>query len=157
MSRLSRYGGPGKGEWGEMLRPRGRKVKILAPLGPASASPEMIRALVEAGADAFRINMSHGSQAEKAKLVEAIRALEKTLHRPMTILFDLQGPKLRVGKFKGGSAVLEPGTLFVLDRSKEPGDASRVELPHPELFEVLAKDATLLIDDGKVRLRVAAV
>ena len=140
-----------------MLKPRARKVKILATLGPASSDPEMIRALAEAGADAFRINMSHGSQAEKAKLVEAIRALEKTLHRPMTIVFDLQGPKLRVGKFKGGSAQLTPGHMFVLDRNKEPGDSGRVELPHPELFEAVQKDARLLIDDGKIRLRVAAV
>ena len=107
-----------------MLKPRARKVKILATLGPASSDPDMIRALVEAGADAFRINMSHGSQAEKAKLVEAIRGLEKTLHRPMTIVFDLQGPKLRVGKFKGGSAQLTSGHMFVLDRDKEPGDAT---------------------------------
>jgi pyruvate kinase len=140
-----------------MLKPRERKVKILATLGPASSSPEMIRALVEAGADAFRINMSHGSQAEKAKLVDTIRALEKSLHRPMTIVFDLQGPKLRVGKFKGGSAVLEQGRLFVLDRNHEPGDATRVELPHPELFKAVKKDTWLLIDDGKIRLRVAAV
>jgi pyruvate kinase len=146
----NRYGEP-------MLKPRARKVKILATLGPASSDPEMIRALVEAGADAFRINMSHGSQAEKAKLVEAIRALEKTLYRPMTIVFDLQGPKLRVGKFKGGSAQLTEGHMFVLDRAHEPGDASRVELPHPELFEALKKDAQLLIDDGKIRLRVVAV
>jgi pyruvate kinase len=140
-----------------MLRPRERKVKILATLGPASSDPDMIRALVEAGADAFRINMSHGSPAEKAKLVEAIRALEKTLHRPMTIVFDLQGPKLRVGKFKGGSAQLAVGQMFVLDRDKEQGDAHRVELPHPELFAALTKDAQLLIDDGKIRLRVVAV
>ena len=123
-----------------MLRPRGRKVKILATLGPASSSPETIRALMEAGADAFRINMSHGSQAEKARLVEAIRGLEKSLHRPTTIVFDLQGPKLRVGKFKGGSAELVNGHMFVFDRSKEPGDASRVELPHPELFQSVKKD-----------------
>ncbi len=140
-----------------MLRPRARKVKILATLGPASSSPETIRALMDAGADAFRINMSHGGQAEKARLVESIRALEKTLHRPTTILFDLQGPKLRVGKFKGGSAELVRGRMFVLDRKREPGDATRVELPHPELFEAVKKDTRLLIDDGKVRLRVAAV
>ncbi|MDV3257361.1 MAG: pyruvate kinase [Sphingomonas sp.] len=140
-----------------MLRPRARKVKILATLGPASSSPEMIRALMDAGADAFRINMSHGGQAEKARLVESIRALEKTLHRPTTILFDLQGPKLRVGKFKGGSAELVKGRMFVLDRNREPGDATRVELPHPELFEAVKKDTRLLIDDGKIRLRVAAV
>ena len=77
-----------------MLRPRARKVKILATLGPASSSPEMIRALMDAGADAFRINMSHGSQAEKARLVESIRALEKTLHRPTTILFDRDGKEV---------------------------------------------------------------
>ena len=100
--------------------------------------------------------MSHGSQAEKAKLVETIRALEKTLHRPTTILFDLQGPKLRVGKFKGGSAELKHGHLFVFDRKKEPGDATRVELPHPKLFEAVKKDTHLLIDDGKVRLRTVA-
>jgi pyruvate kinase len=140
-----------------MLKPRARKVKILATLGPASSSPEMIRALIEAGADAFRINMSHGSQAEKAKLVEAIRALEKTLHRPTTIVFDLQGPKLRVGKFKGGSAQLVAGHMFVLDRDKDAGDATRVELPHPELFQAVKKDASLLIDDGKIRLRVVGV
>jgi pyruvate kinase len=140
-----------------MLKPRERKVKILATLGPASSSPDMIRALHDAGADAFRINMSHGSQAEKAKLVDAIRALEKTVHRPITILFDLQGPKLRVGKFQGGSAMLTAGHMFVLDRDKSPGDSTRVELPHPELFKAVTKDARLLIDDGKVRLRVAAI
>ena len=140
-----------------MLKPRARKVKILATLGPASSSPEMIRALIEAGADAFRINMSHGGQAEKAMLVEAIRALEKTLHRPTTIVFDLQGPKLRVGKFKGGSAQLVAGHMFVLDRDKGAGDATRVELPHPELFQAVKKDASLLIDDGKIRLRVVGV
>ena len=140
-----------------LLKPRERKVKILATLGPASSSPEMIRALMEAGADAFRINMSHGNQADKARLVEAIRGLEKTLGRPTTILFDLQGPKLRVGKFKGGSALLEAGHMFVLDRDSAPGDATRVELPHPELFAAVKKDARLLIDDGKIRLKVVAV
>jgi pyruvate kinase len=140
-----------------ILKPRARKVKILATLGPASSSPEMIRALMEAGADAFRINMSHGNQDDKAKLVEAIRALEKSLHRPTTILFDLQGPKLRVGSFAGGSAMLTAGQMFVLDRDPTPGDATRVELPHPELFDAVKKDARLLIDDGKVRLRIVGV
>ncbi|MCA1653477.1 MAG: pyruvate kinase, partial [Sphingomonadales bacterium] len=150
---------PGKMETdvGTMLKPRARKVKILATLGPASSSPEMIRALVEAGADAFRINMSHGDQADKIRLVDIIRALEKSLHRPTTILFDLQGPKLRVGNFKGGSAMLEAGRKFVFDRDDTPGNAGRVELPHPELFAAVSKGARLLIDDGKVRLRVATV
>ncbi|MDQ3074746.1 MAG: pyruvate kinase [Pseudomonadota bacterium] len=140
-----------------ILKPRERKVKILATLGPASSPPEMIRALMEAGADAFRINMSHGNQADKVKLVEAIRDLEKSLHRPTTIVFDLQGPKLRVGSFEGGSAMLEGGQVFTFDRDPKPGDASRVELPHPELFAAVKQDARLLIDDGKVRLKVTSV
>src|SRR3954467_15688748 len=87
--------------------PRSRKVRILATLGPASNSPEMIRRLVEAGADAFRVNMSHGTHADHANVIEIIRGLEKDLDRPMTILADLQGPKLRVGKFEGGGADLK--------------------------------------------------
>ena len=140
-----------------MLKPRARKVKILATLGPASSSPERILALMEAGADAFRINMSHGEQADKVALVEAIRGLEKTLRRPTTILFDLQGPKLRVGRFKGGSVMLETGQRFVLDVSPAQGDAARVQLPHPELFASLKAGDRLLIDDGKVRLKALDV
>src|SRR6185437_2881779 len=119
----------------ETLAPRSRKVKILATLGPASSDAKMIRRLVLAGADAFRINMSHGDQKTKAKLVEHIRALEKEFHRPSTILFDLQGPKLRVGHFAGGRTVLEKGSRFIFDRSKKAGDNTRVQLPHAELFE----------------------
>ena len=140
-----------------MLKPRARKVRILATLGPASSSPEMIRALVEAGADAFRINMSHGSQAEKAKLVEAIRALEKELHRPTTILVDLQGPKLRVGKFKGGRPSSRPARLRASTATRSRATRRGSSCPHPELFEAVETGARLLIDDGKVRLRVAAV
>ncbi len=138
----------------ETLAPRSRKVKILATLGPASSSPAMIRKLLFAGADAFRINMSHGTQAQKAKLVEAIRALEKDTHRPTTILFDLQGPKLRVGKFEGGTALLQNGERFVLDRDRQTGNSVRVELPHPELFEAIKPGDRVLIDDGKIRLKV---
>ena len=137
--------------------PRGRKVRILATLGPASDTPEMIAKLMRAGADAFRINMSHGDQATKTKLVQSIRGLEKELGRPTTILFDLQGPKLRVGKIAGGGTTVETGSRFLLDRSSEPGDSTRVELPHPELFAAVSEGDRLLIDDGKVRLRVAAV
>ncbi len=138
------------------IKPRGRKVRILATLGPASNSPSMIRELSEAGADAFRINMSHGTQAEKVALVEAIRALETEIGRPTTILFDLQGPKLRVGDFEGGAAVLAAGASFVLDRDTSPGNSERVELPHSELFEAVGAGDRLLIDDGRVRLRVTA-
>ena len=120
------------------IKPRARKVRILATLGPASSSPAMIRKLSEAGADAFRINMSHGTQEEKAALVRAIRGLEEETGRPTTILVDLQGPKLRVGDFEGGSAVMEAGSTFWLDRETAAGSVERVELPHPELFEAVS-------------------
>ena len=139
------------------IAPRNRKVRILATLGPASSSPEMIRKLFLAGADTFRINMSHGAHADKVPLVQAIRALEEELGRVTTILFDLQGPKLRVGRFADGRVMLETGQMFVLDRSNQPGDASRVELPHPEIFEALEVGARLLLDDGKLVLRVLSV
>ena len=141
----------------ELFAPRSRKVKILATLGPASSDPAMIRRLMIAGADAFRINMSHGDQADKAALVDAIRALEKELKRPSTILFDLQGPKLRVGRFKGGSATLATGDRFTLDAKHTAGNAERVELPHPELFAVIRPGDRILIDDGKVRLKAVEV
>ena len=136
------------------ISPRSRKVRILATLGPASNTPEMIEALFDAGADAFRINMSHGDQASKVPVFEAIRGLEKKLGRPSTILADLQGPKLRVGKFAEGKATLIAGHEFTLDRDSTPGDATRVELPHREIFEAAVADARLLLDDGKMVLRV---
>ncbi|MBV9529395.1 pyruvate kinase [Sphingomonas sp.] len=138
----------------ETLPPRARKVKILATLGPASSTPEMIRQLMIAGADAFRINMSHGDQQAKAALVNAIRALEEEFRRPTTILFDLQGPKLRVGHFDSGATQLKTGERFIFDRRASSGDAHRVELPHPELFEAVKPGTNILIDDGKVRLKV---
>ena len=141
----------------DRLPPRQRKVKILATLGPASSDPKMIRKLMLAGADAFRINMSHGDRRQKARLVEHIRALEKEFRRPTTIVFDLQGPKLRVGHFEGGAAVVEKGARFILDRDSAPGDGGRVQLPHPELFEAVKAGARILIDDGKIRLTVVEV
>jgi pyruvate kinase len=138
----------------ETLAPRARKVKILATLGPASSDAKTIRKLMLVGADAFRINMSHGDQKQKAKLVSAIRALEKEFHRPTTILFDLQGPKLRVGHFEGGRTLLEKGKRFIFDRSDEAGNSGRVQLPHAELFESVRPGTNILIDDGKVRLNV---
>jgi len=98
------------------LDPRGRKVKILATLGPASREPEMLRRLFRAGADAFRINMSHGDHAAHAEAIRAIRALEKEFNRPITVLCDLQGPKLRVGTFAEERAVIPHGHRFTLDR-----------------------------------------
>lgn len=136
------------------FRPRNRKVKILATTGPASRSPEMLRKLFVAGADAFRVNMSHGDHAFHAETIKNIRDLEKEFHRPITILCDLQGPKLRVGTFKDGQAVIRHSGHFTLDRNPEPGDENRVCLPHPELFGLLNKGQRLLINDGKIRLRV---
>ena len=141
----------------QAISPRSRKVRVLATLGPASGSPEMIEKLFRAGADAFRINMSHGDQASKIPLFEAIRAMEATTGRPTTILADLQGPKLRVGKFAEGKVMLVTGHQFTLDRDPTPGDATRVELPHREIFEAAHPDARLLLDDGKLVLRVTDV
>src|SRR5688572_28148467 len=128
------------------ISPRSRKVRVLATLGPASNTVEMIERLYEAGADAFRVNMSHGDQVSKVPVIEAIRSLEKKYGRPTTILADLQGPKLRVGKFAEGKVVLETGQQFTLDRDPTPGDATRVELPHREIFEAAHEDARLLLD-----------
>ena len=136
------------------LPPRARKVRILATLGPASRTPEMIEKLARAGADAFRVNMSHGTQDDHKAVIAAIRSLEKTLGRPSTILADLQGPKLRVGTFAGGKVELKTGAIFRLDRAPEPGDDTRVTLPHREIFEALEVGARLLLDDGKLVLRV---
>ncbi|MCC2980470.1 pyruvate kinase [Sphingomonas sp. IC4-52] len=136
------------------ITPRSRKVRVLATLGPASNTPGMIAKLFEAGADAFRINMSHGDQQSKVAVIQAIRALEKSHGRPTTILADLQGPKLRVGRFADGRVELAPGATFVLDRDPTPGDAGRVELPHREIFDAIERGARLLLDDGKLVLRV---
>ncbi|MDP1027216.1 pyruvate kinase [Sphingomonas sp. KR1UV-12] len=138
----------------QAFAPRSRKVRVLATLGPASNSPEMIATLFQAGADAFRINMSHGDQQSKVAVIQAIRAMETRFRRPTTILADLQGPKLRVGKFADGKVELVTGSTFILDRDPTPGDATRVELPHREIFAAIEPGARLLLDDGKLVLRV---
>jgi pyruvate kinase len=141
----------------DAVAPRSRKVKILATLGPASSDLRTIRKLMVCGADAFRINMSHGDHKQKAKLVASIRKLEKEFGRPTTIVFDLQGPKLRVGHFNGGEALLEKGGRFIFDDDERAGNKRRVLLPHPELFQAVTAGARILIDDGKVRLKVLDV
>jgi len=137
--------------------PRTRKVRILATLGPASDSPEMIRRLAEAGADAFRINMSHGDHKDHARRIAAVRALEGALGRPTTILADLQGPKLRVGRFEGDKAELKTGQSFVFDQETALGDATRAPLLHPEIFAAVEAGTRLLVDDGKLVFRVVVV
>jgi len=136
------------------LAPRARQARIVATLGPASRTPDIIERLIRAGADAFRINMSHGAHDDHAPVIAAIRGLEKSLLRPTTILADLQGPKLRVGTFVGGRVELKAGSLFRLDADPVPGDATRSFLPHPEIFAALEPGARLLLDDGKLVLRV---
>lgn len=133
---------------------RKRNVKIVATLGPASSTHEMISALHKAGADVFRLNMSHGTHAELAERHHIIREVEAATGSPIAILADLQGPKLRVGAFVGGAAELEPGQGFRLDLDPAPGDARRVQLPHREIFDALEPGASLLVNDGKIRLRV---
>ncbi|MGY6547562.1 MAG: pyruvate kinase [Roseinatronobacter sp.] len=133
---------------------RHRMIKIVATLGPASSSHEMIRKLFEAGADVFRLNMSHGSHAEIAARHAIIRQVEAELGRPIGILADLQGPKLRVGEFASGAEDLQEGQAFRLDLDDAPGDSHRVNLPHPEIFKALEPGAQLLVNDGKIRLHV---
>ena len=133
---------------------RHRNVKIVATLGPASSSKEMIRKLFDAGADVFRLNMSHGNHDDHRARHATIREIEAETGRPIAILADLQGPKLRVGQFADGSAELHEGSRFRFDLDPAPGDAQRVHLPHREIFEALEPGSELLVNDGKIRLRV---
>lgn len=133
---------------------RRRRTKIIATLGPASSSPDMLARLFQAGADVFRLNFSHGTHADHAERFRMIRELEERFQRPIGILADVQGPKLRVGNFSGGRVHLQTGHSFQLDLNPTPGNATRVNLPHPEIIEAANIGTTLLLDDGKLRLRV---
>ncbi|MDH3314200.1 MAG: pyruvate kinase [Gammaproteobacteria bacterium] len=133
---------------------RHRNAKIIATLGPATSGAKKIHDLFIAGADVFRLNFSHGSVDDHRKRVEIIRSLEKQTGRPVGILLDLQGPKIRVGNILDGKATLQEGQTFTLDGSEEPGDATRAPLPHPEVFAALRPGTALLIDDGRIRLEV---
>ncbi|MBK1635539.1 pyruvate kinase [Rhodovulum adriaticum] len=131
-----------------------RNLKVVATLGPSSDDYDMIRALVEAGADVFRLNMSHGTHDEIARRHGIIRQIEADMRRPIAILADLQGPKLRCGTFANGAEEIEEGQAFRFDLDEAPGDATRVQLPHREIFAALKPGATLLVNDGKLRLTV---
>src|SRR3712207_85722 len=136
---------------------RQNKAKIVATLGPASSTPEVVRALFGAGADVFRLNFSHGSHEEHRQRYDAIRRIEAEAGRPIGVLADLQGPKLRVGRLAEGRVLLAEGRLLRFDLDPAPGTAERVPLPHPELFRALAPGVQLLLDDGKLRLEVEEV
>jgi pyruvate kinase len=135
---------------------RQRNAKIVATLGPTSSEPQTIEALFRHGVDVFRLNFSHGTTEDHRKRMEAIREVEKTAGRPIGVLMDLQGPKLRIGTFAHDAVVLIEGAPFRLDLDPEPGSAERVCLPHPEVFEILKPGLSLLLDDGKLRLEVVS-
>jgi pyruvate kinase len=134
-----------------------RRTKIVATLGPASSDRAVIAKLFKAGADVFRINMSHTTHERMRELVASIRAVESDNGRPIGILVDLQGPKLRVGTFADGAVTLEKGAAFTLDADKAGGDGARVQLPHPEIFAAIEVGHALLLDDGKIRLTATEV
>lgn len=133
---------------------RERSVKIVATLGPSSSTIAVIRELFKAGADVFRLNFSHGTHEEQKARYDIIREIEGEFDRPICVLADLQGPKLRVGKFANGTEELEEGQAFRLDLDQAEGDNQRVCLPHKEIFAALEMGSTLLVNDGKIRLRV---
>ncbi|WP_079201727.1 pyruvate kinase [Pseudomonas sp. CC6-YY-74] len=133
-----------------------KKVKILATLGPAIKTIDEIRQLVEAGVNLFRLNFSHGEHADHAQRYDWVREVEQQLNTPIGILMDLQGPKLRVGRFKEGKVNLQRGQTLRLDLDSTPGDAQRVNLPHPEIIEALQPGMSLLLDDGRLRLQVTS-
>jgi pyruvate kinase len=133
---------------------RNRKVKILATLGPASKTPDMIEQLFVAGVDVFRINMSHTSHDMLRELHGHIRSVEAKLGRPIGILADLQGPKIRIGSFGAKDVRINAGETFVFDTDKTPGDAKRVYLPHPEIFAAAKVGDNLLLNDGRLRVEI---
>jgi pyruvate kinase len=136
-----------------MIR-RNRQTKIVATLGPASSTREVIERLFRAGVDVFRLNFSHGSHADHRARLSTVRALEAETGRPVGVIADMQGPKLRIGKFADGKIPVKPGHVIRLDLDPAPGDPARVNLPHPEIIEALSPGDDILIDDGKVRMRI---
>ena len=133
-----------------------RRTKIIATLGPASEDAGVVERLHRAGVDVFRINMSHSTHEILRGRIAQIREIEKTCGRPIGILADLQGPKLRVGTFGSGAVELKAGQSFTLDSDPSPGDETRVYLPHPEILKPLQVGHTIILDDGKLRLKVVS-
>src|SRR3977135_3660948 len=136
---------------------RNRRAKIVATVGPASAAPDMLKTLSLAGVDTFRMNFSHGVQDDHAKVHAAIRALEKEVGRPIGILQDLQGPKIRVGTIRDGKIPVVAGETIRFVRQGTEGDKTSIPLPHDEIFAAIAPNQDLLVDDGRVRGRVTGI
>ena len=147
---------PASSRTGSNPKIRRRQTKVVATLGPASSTIEVIRDLVAAGADVFRLNFSHGAHDEHRARFDMLRQVEAETGRPIAVMADLQGPKLRISTFTDGSIELVEGQTFRLDLSKEPGDSTRVGLPHPEIFAALQPNTDILLDDGRVRLHVVS-
>ena len=131
-----------------------RRTKILATLGPATSTPEKVRELVEAGANIFRLNFSHGDHKGHQKMVEIIRGIEQKSGKLIGILADMQGPKLRIGQFEKGKIELQKGQTIRFDLDSAPGNETRVNLPHPEILEVLTEGNMVYLDDGNVHARI---
>lgn len=140
-----------------MRHPHKRFTKILATVGPSTSSEEKLNELIEAGVDAFRLNFSHGSHEEHQARYELIKKLEKKHNKSFAVVADMQGPKLRVGSFKNGSIMLKEGQTFMVDLDDEPGNETRVKLPHPEIFKSLKKGTNILLNDGQLRLEITKV
>ena len=136
---------------------RARRLKIVATLGPRTSDTKSIQRLFKAGADVFRINMSHTSHADFLKLHDAVREVENNVARPIGILVDLQGPKLRISEIAGDDIKLKAGATFTFDKLKEPGDATRVYLPHSQIFDAIKKGHNILLDDGRIALTTTNV
>jgi len=136
------------------LKTQDNYCKIVATIGSIKGRPELIEKLYLAGVRVFRMNLSHASVAEHAEKVKIIRQLEKKYNCPLGVVFDLQGPKLRVGVFKNDGVMLKDGQTFVLDLNEEPGDETRVNLPHKEIFKAVSAGKTLLFNDGLIRVTV---
>ncbi|MBS0410615.1 MAG: pyruvate kinase [Proteobacteria bacterium] len=136
---------------------RNRRTRIVATLGPASRAPDIVKALAEAGVDVFRLNFSHGTHDDHAAALKAVRAAEDHVRRPLAALADLQGPKFRLGAFARGKIAIAQGQAIRFDLDPAPGDSRRAPLPHPEVLRVLRPGMEVVLDDGKVRLRVTGV
>jgi pyruvate kinase len=135
---------------------RNRRTRIVATLGPASRAPDMVLALAQGGVDVFRLNFSHGAHETHAAALEAVRAAEREIGRPLATLADLQGPKFRLGVFRDGAISITEGQALRLDLDPTPGDDRRVQLPHPEVMKILRPGVGVVLDDGKTRLVVRA-
>lgn len=134
-----------------------RRTKIVATLGPASNDPKVLDQMIEAGVDVVRLNFSHGSAEEHVQSAELVRSLARTRGRAVGVLVDLQGPKIRIGRFKDGKVTLKEGDRFVLDADCELGDQSRVGLDYPDLVKDVSRGSTLLLDDGRIEMWVEEV